>query len=416
MASLVPALDTSLNRQAMAYQADLLQNLGAQVRKDVTTVMTNRQMQGLAQGLQSVDTTSPQFGRQITGLLAQYPLAAQSPLGQAAINQLGAEFKLNQQLAAENRRFDNQLGLLAANDWVRNRAPYGRDVTVDDLRRVASSRGRLPIDNVGSRVNQPPVMGGQQNPLFDVNDVPMPQEAPAEIIPGIANPNASIVQPPAPAAGSEFVQKLDAFMNDQLSRGVPRKEADRRLRIYESQLKSEMAAQNRAPRIIQTDRGVAAVDPATMEASPLQWKSGGNVQARTTAQNPSRVLASEVRASEKLIKDYEEELKALKMGTGVERTPSGGYRAWRRTPNAPTTGEWVEVPAKEGERWLMVNDQLAKLREQVKQQRSKLAEMALSEVEEVAAEPNVTIPAAAATPTAPARPRIRYTNGQVIVQ
>lgn len=97
MALGVPTFDPTLSRQAMSMQSDLLQGLGNQIKQDIATVVTNRQLKGLAQGLQSVDTTSPQFGRQIVGLMSEYPMAVQSPIGQAAITQLGAEFRLNRQ-------------------------------------------------------------------------------------------------------------------------------------------------------------------------------------------------------------------------------------------------------------------------------------------------------------------------------
>lgn len=95
----VNPLDTGLMREAMRDQSQLLQQLGAQVRQDVQTVQTNMQLRGFSQALQSgaVNPDSPDFGKQAIGLMSAYPMAAKSPLGMAAINQLGAQHKFWQQ-------------------------------------------------------------------------------------------------------------------------------------------------------------------------------------------------------------------------------------------------------------------------------------------------------------------------------
>src|SRR4051812_9308591 len=89
----VPEYDPSLDRLNMQLQSQAIQQLGAQVRSDLTQIQTNRQLQGFSQGLQGLSTNSPDFGRGVVGLMTQYPLAAHSPVGQAAINTLGAEHK-----------------------------------------------------------------------------------------------------------------------------------------------------------------------------------------------------------------------------------------------------------------------------------------------------------------------------------
>jgi hypothetical protein len=89
----VPEYDPSLDRLNMQLQSQAIQQLGAQVRADLTQIQTNRQLQGFSQGLQGLSTQSPDFGRGVVGLMTQYPLAAHSPIGQAAINTLGAEHK-----------------------------------------------------------------------------------------------------------------------------------------------------------------------------------------------------------------------------------------------------------------------------------------------------------------------------------
>jgi hypothetical protein len=95
--ALVPQYDPTLDRQNMAIQASLLQNLGAQIRKDVQTVQTNRQLKGFTEGLQNVNPDSDQFGQQIVGLMGQYPMALQTPLAQSAVSQLGAQHRYWQQ-------------------------------------------------------------------------------------------------------------------------------------------------------------------------------------------------------------------------------------------------------------------------------------------------------------------------------
>lgn len=69
-----------------------LQQLGAQVQQDITTIQTNQQLRGLQsdlQGINPADTKSPAFGAQMTRAVLNNPLAAHSPVGMEAINQLG---------------------------------------------------------------------------------------------------------------------------------------------------------------------------------------------------------------------------------------------------------------------------------------------------------------------------------------
>lgn len=93
MALGVNPLDTGLMETGMKIQSDLLQNLGRQLRQDVQTIQTQRQLSGLAQNIQQVDPNSPDFSQKMVGLMSQYPMAAKSPIGQAAINTLGAQHK-----------------------------------------------------------------------------------------------------------------------------------------------------------------------------------------------------------------------------------------------------------------------------------------------------------------------------------
>lgn len=95
--ALVPQYDPTLDRQNMAIQASLLQQLGNQLRRDVQTVQTNRQLKGFTEGLQNVNPDSEQFGQQIVGLMGQYPMALQTPLAQSAVSQLGAQHRYWQQ-------------------------------------------------------------------------------------------------------------------------------------------------------------------------------------------------------------------------------------------------------------------------------------------------------------------------------
>ena len=91
--SLLPDFNNNLQIEGMRQQSQLLQQLGRQVREDVQTIQTSRQLSGLAQATQNVNTNSPEFPRQVVGLISQYPMAAQTPIGAAAINQLGAAHK-----------------------------------------------------------------------------------------------------------------------------------------------------------------------------------------------------------------------------------------------------------------------------------------------------------------------------------
>lgn len=70
-----------------------LQQLGAQLQNDITTIQTNQQLRSFQQDLQGInplDTKSPQFAVQMTQAITNNPLAAHSPVGIQAINQLGA--------------------------------------------------------------------------------------------------------------------------------------------------------------------------------------------------------------------------------------------------------------------------------------------------------------------------------------
>lgn len=98
----IPEYDDSLAQESRRFNSSLIQQLGKQIQSDITTVQVNGQMRGLAQGLQQVNPDSPDFGKQTIGLMSQYPLAAQTPLGQAAINQLGAQHKFWQQEQLQN--------------------------------------------------------------------------------------------------------------------------------------------------------------------------------------------------------------------------------------------------------------------------------------------------------------------------
>src|SRR5690606_17196166 len=102
--------------------------------------------------------------------------------GQAAINQLGSEFKLNQQIAAEDRRFRNQLGGYAAKDFIENR-PYGTPVTAQGLYSVATG-------------GQPPAPSG-------------------------AAPATPFQEPPLPEGGLPTQGSPDLFGNPETPVGIP---------------------------------------------------------------------------------------------------------------------------------------------------------------------------------------------------
>lgn len=70
-----------------------LQQLGLQLRNDLQTIQTNRQLQSFGQQLQDIRPDSNDFAPQIVQAIAQNPLAAHSPAGIAIINQLGDAHK-----------------------------------------------------------------------------------------------------------------------------------------------------------------------------------------------------------------------------------------------------------------------------------------------------------------------------------
>jgi hypothetical protein len=359
---LIPALDTSLTRQAMAFQADLFQNLGNQIRKDITTVVTNRQMQGLAEGLQSVDTTSPQFGRQVAGLFAQYPLAAQSPLGQAAISQLGAEFKLNQQIAAEDRRFRNQLGGYAAKDYIENR-PYGTPVTAEGLYSVATgssapaSTGGVSTPS-GTPFAEPPLPVA--DPLFDATGE-------AEFI-GPRQPNIPAAQPQtaAPVAPINNVgAQIQAYDQQLRQQRVPQHLAEGMLRSYAQSLTT--ANRPASQRIESTNQGLMRIGPdgvatpvTTADGKPLARMSGNpeNMTADNTRSDASMRLREVGQAQDRMNS-------ALKRLNGLE---IGGQGPWQEDGKwfklAPPPKGREEIPAEIAKKWLDINHEYAEAQSQ----------------------------------------------------
>lgn len=98
----IPSYDPSLDRLNMQLQSQAIQQLGQQVRQDLQQIQTNRQLTKFTEGLVGLSPQSQDFSKGVIGLMQQYPMAAHSPIGQAAINQLGAEHKLWQQEQLRN--------------------------------------------------------------------------------------------------------------------------------------------------------------------------------------------------------------------------------------------------------------------------------------------------------------------------
>lgn len=167
----IPTYNPTLDREAMSFQRDLLGQLGQQIQRDVTTVITKNQLAGLAQGLQNVDPASPSFGRDLTSVLTQYPLAAQTPIAAAAINQLGAEYKFNQQQKQIETAFGRQIGLMAGRDYIENR-PYGAPpVSRSALESVVTGEGvPVPQPSIPSAGTEPelPTGGGSVSGLDEL--------------------------------------------------------------------------------------------------------------------------------------------------------------------------------------------------------------------------------------------------------
>jgi hypothetical protein len=116
--SLLPDFNNNLQLEGMRQQSQLLQQLGAQVRSDLQTIQTNRQLQGFSQAAQQLNTNSQDFPKEVVGLISQYPMAAQTPIGTAAINQLGAAHKL---WAQEQARIQNPYAPIAGTNAILNR-------------------------------------------------------------------------------------------------------------------------------------------------------------------------------------------------------------------------------------------------------------------------------------------------------
>jgi hypothetical protein len=85
----VRPVDTQPIMQFAAAQSQGLQQLGAQVQDDLTTITTNHQLNNLGAALSNLDPTDEKFPVKMAQAVMANPLAAHTPVGIAAINQLG---------------------------------------------------------------------------------------------------------------------------------------------------------------------------------------------------------------------------------------------------------------------------------------------------------------------------------------
>ena len=99
-----PAVDINFGRTMTAG----LEQLGAQLREDMTAVMANRQVKNLGSALSQIDPKSDQFQTQVIQAAMQNPLGAMHPAGQMAITTLGAAHKAWEQEQLVDKRITAQ--------------------------------------------------------------------------------------------------------------------------------------------------------------------------------------------------------------------------------------------------------------------------------------------------------------------
>lgn len=161
--------------QYAAIASQGLQQLGAQVQQDITTIQTNQQLRGLQsdlQGINPTDTKSPAFGAQMTRAVLNNPLAAHSPVGMEAINQLGQAHQAALQsdtrlgvagLGAGAREYSADVGAGARTDVA--------GINADSRENIANINAQSRADANGnkSHVTRPgdKVIDGKGNILFE---------------------------------------------------------------------------------------------------------------------------------------------------------------------------------------------------------------------------------------------------------
>jgi len=148
-----------------------LQQLGQQLRNDITTIQTNRQLQDFAQALPTdVDpNNNPDFYRQINSAASQYPLAAHSPVGMSILNQLG------------KAHADSMQTLLLGEKLNQYKAQPGTNTIFNPVTGESKSTGATPLRPVqGKVVYQKGIPLGTLNPdthevdPFDPQNLPPP--------------------------------------------------------------------------------------------------------------------------------------------------------------------------------------------------------------------------------------------------
>lgn len=349
MALGVNPVDTGLMQQGMRIQSQLLQNLGAQLRSDVQTLQTNRQLSGLAQNIQSIDPNSPDFAPKLVGLMSQYPMAAQSPIGQAAINTLGAQHRAYQaELAAQrsfDRSFDRQIGLLAVDDWRKKRTYGSGPATAEDIRRVANGEPPLP-DSGGPSI---PPSGAPEAAGFDVNQaVPNAPSDVAPILAATGNPAAATMagmsqgvpaqaQRPSISPIESLRPKIEAFRQGLIKDGVPEELGDQMLKDYAKNLMSTTTGRAATPfkQQLRDGTGLIVTDPSTGQANVIKYPQGavGYVPGSGGSSDPAAkaIIQTKARAMSDYIKAKaiaDRELEAYNKKNVNENDPADVALKW----------------------------------------------------------------------------------------
>jgi hypothetical protein len=149
-------VDLSIDRAYTQSLVGGIQALGAQLRGDLQTIQTNKQLQSFAGQLQGINPQSLDFAPQMVNAISSNPLAAQSQAGRSAIGMLGNAHEAYLREQADIRNFNQQIDLFGRQQGAldkRDERNFSQQKERDDeaeRRRIAQEErelGRPKISN-----------------------------------------------------------------------------------------------------------------------------------------------------------------------------------------------------------------------------------------------------------------------------
>jgi hypothetical protein len=358
MATLLPRFDNSPQIEGMRMQANLLQSLGKQVRETVQTIQTQRQLQTFAQGIKNVDPASPDFNRQVVGLMASTPMAMSTPIAKAAISQLGAEHALWRREQAQEDAFGRQLGLLAVKNYERNK-PYGSGPTT-----------RQEYENIATGQNPEPSLPGETPAQPTLNEDPYgDKQFLNEGTPSIPPAGGAPPIPPGPAnlfgdAGMPSTApidnvgaKLKAFQEGLVRQKVPQHLAEGMLRDYTRSLTPRSGSAGISKRPLADGTGEILIDNQG-NTTVVKYPEGARTGTAVNVEADNRRADAARRMQEaNMFQSRAETIRKQMENTGIgEPGPFFEDDKWYRN----TTKGKEEVNKTVAKQWLDLNDEYSK--------------------------------------------------------